>query len=233
MAVRSSLPWPLRWAMLAIMLGFCAAIGLWAFELGKDIAGLEDQNVNLVAQLRSEIQNMTRQLGELKEERDQAVSSAHTATTLLTTERATQESLTALNKKLEAENQSLRDDLAFFERLIPTSGGSGDLAIRGLQAELQNGNQLRWQVLVIQARKNALEFNGVLEVTFNGTQSGKAWSMGAEKSAQTVKIRQYGRFTGVIELPPKTVVKSITAKVQEGKVVRASQTIQLLAQSKD
>jgi hypothetical protein len=41
MAVRSALPWPFRWAMLAIVLGFCAAIGLWAFEFGKDIAGLE------------------------------------------------------------------------------------------------------------------------------------------------------------------------------------------------
>ncbi len=41
MAVRSALPWPFRWAVLAIVLGFCAAIGLWAFEFGKDIAGLE------------------------------------------------------------------------------------------------------------------------------------------------------------------------------------------------
>ena len=39
MAVRSALPWPFRWALLAIVLGFCSAIGLWAFEFGKDIAG--------------------------------------------------------------------------------------------------------------------------------------------------------------------------------------------------
>mgnify|MGYP000735789456 CR=1 FL=1 len=43
MAVRSALPWPFRWAMLAIVLGFCAAIGLWAFEFGKEIAGYTDK----------------------------------------------------------------------------------------------------------------------------------------------------------------------------------------------
>ena len=37
----SHLPWPLRWAALAVMLGFSAALALWAFEFGKDTAGLE------------------------------------------------------------------------------------------------------------------------------------------------------------------------------------------------
>ena len=42
MAVRSAMPWTLRWAVAAIMLGFCGAIALWAFEFGRDIAGLEN-----------------------------------------------------------------------------------------------------------------------------------------------------------------------------------------------
>jgi len=42
MAVRSAMPWPLRWVLMAVVLGFCAAIALWAFELGKDLAGIDD-----------------------------------------------------------------------------------------------------------------------------------------------------------------------------------------------
>lgn len=38
---RSTVPWPVRWATLAIVLGFCSAIGLWAFEFGQEIARLE------------------------------------------------------------------------------------------------------------------------------------------------------------------------------------------------
>ena len=41
MIVRSHLPWPLRWAFVALMMGFSAAIALWAFEFGKSIAGIE------------------------------------------------------------------------------------------------------------------------------------------------------------------------------------------------
>ena len=55
MAVRSALPWPFRWAVLAIVLGFCAAISLWAFEFGKDIAGLEKGSKDELLQLRGEV----------------------------------------------------------------------------------------------------------------------------------------------------------------------------------
>ena len=41
MIVRSHLPWPLRWMAAALMLGLSAALGLWAFEFGKSIAGLD------------------------------------------------------------------------------------------------------------------------------------------------------------------------------------------------
>jgi hypothetical protein len=43
MIVRSHLPWPLRWAVVALTLGFSAALALWAFEFGKEIAGLDRQ----------------------------------------------------------------------------------------------------------------------------------------------------------------------------------------------
>ena len=41
MIVRSRLPWPLRWAAVAVMCGFSAALALWAFEFGKQFAGLD------------------------------------------------------------------------------------------------------------------------------------------------------------------------------------------------
>ena len=231
MAVRSALPWPLRWAALAIVLGFCGAIGLWAFELGKDIAGLDRDHAQEVNRLRADLIGLKRQLDDVRQEHDKALSVANTSTTLLTAEKAVQERLTALNKQLEAENQALRDDLGFFEKLIPASGGSETMAIRGLQADLQDGRQIKWQVLVIQAQKNAPEFNGRLEVTLTGLQGGRPWSTALPEGPRTIKFKQYGRLEGVFQLPPQTVVKSISAKVLEGSTVRASQSVKLLAQS--
>jgi hypothetical protein len=112
MAVRSAMPWPFRWVVIAIVLGFCAAIGLWAFEFGKDIAGLDRDDKAELLTLRTEV-------AQLRSERDHVKSVANTAESLLTTEKATQAGLTSQVRKLEAQNQALRDDLALFQTLAP------------------------------------------------------------------------------------------------------------------
>ena len=226
MSVRSALPWPFRWAVLAIVLGFCAAIGLWAFEFGKDIAGLERGSKEELMQLRSTVTDLRTELDKVKTERDQAQSIANTAGTLVTTEKASYEKLAAQVKQLETDNRSLRDDLGFFEKLIPSSAAEG-VAIRGLQAELQSPTALKWQVLVIQTNKNAAEFNGRLELTFTGVLSGKPWSATLAAGPQDIKVRQYGRVEGLFEVPAQVVVKGVLAKVTEGTAVRSTQSIKL------
>lgn len=226
MAVRSALPWPLRWAMLAIMLGFCAAIALWAFEFGKDIAGLDGGAREDLIKAQATIASLNAELATLKEARDKAQSIANTAATLLTSEKVAQEKLMAQNRQLEADNLRLRDDLGFFEKLIPT-GGAENLLIRGLQAEVKSGRQVRWQVLVIQSAKNPAEFNGRLELSFTGTLNGKPWSASLPEGAQAIKLKQYGRLEGLYELPPQVVLKGVSAKVLDGTSTRAMQSIRL------
>jgi hypothetical protein len=226
MSVRSALPWPLRWAGAAVVLGFCAAIGLWAFEFGKDIAGIDDSRVQELRQLERDVADLRQQLAGAKEERDQALAQANASTTMMTAEKAAQERLTSLNKQLETDNQRLRDDLGFFEKLIPTVGTEA-LAIRGLQAEVLDGGQVKWQVLVIQPLKNAPEFNGRLELSFTGLQSGRPWSATLPQGPQPIKLRQYARAEGVFDLPPQTLLKGVSVKVMDGNIVRATQAIKL------
>jgi hypothetical protein len=226
MVVRSAMPWPIRWVVLAIVLGFCAAIGLWAFEFGKDIAGLERGSKEELMQLRAANAALRAEMLALKTERDQAQSIANTADTLVTAEKASQERLIAQVKQLEADNRTLRDDLGFFEKLIP-SGGVEGLAIRGLQAELNALGTLKWQALVMQAGRNTQEFTGRLEITLVGTANGKPWTASLPDGAVAIKIKQYGRMEGEIALPPQVVVKSVSARVLEGAVVRATQTLKL------
>jgi hypothetical protein len=226
MSVRSALPWPLRWAVAAIVLGFCAAIGLWAFEFGKDIAGLDYGTKQELVKLRAEMEAIRAELEKTQEERDKAQSIANTAGTFVTAGKASEDKLIEQVKQLQAENQGLRNDLGFFEKLIPSSGVEG-VAIRGLQAEIQNGKNLRWQVLVIQASKNASEFNGGLELTFSGLLNGKPWLATLPGGAQPLKIKQYGRLEGVFEVPAQVQVKGVVAKVIEGESIRATQSIKL------
>lgn len=224
MAVRSALPWPFRWAVIAIVFGFCASIGLWAFEFGKDIAGLDRGSKQEIARLQAQISALEGELEKAKDERDKAQSIANTAGTLVTVEKASGERVLQQIKQLEADNRSLKDDLGFFEKLIPSSGVDG-VAIRGLQADLQGDATLKWQVLVIQASKNAAEFNGRLELTFTGTLAGKPWSVMLPQLA--VKVRQYGRLEGLFEIPAQVLLKGVSARILEGTTVRATQAIKL------
>src|SRR6187551_2472456 len=83
MAVRSAMPWPLRWAVVAIVLGFCGAIGLWAFEFGKSIAGLDSGAKEELVLLRSEV-------AKLRDDRDKAQSVLNTSSSLITAEKSAQ-----------------------------------------------------------------------------------------------------------------------------------------------
>lgn len=219
MSVRSALAWPLRWLVMAVLLGFSAAIGLWAFELGKSIAGIDPTDKEELVALRAKVEKLT-------QERDRAQSIANTSGSLLTTERVAQERLGQQARQLEADNRALRDDLGFFEKLIPSTNTSG-IAIRALHVEVVAATQLKWQVLVIQPEKNAAEFNGQLTLDLAGTLGGKPWLSAAAAGTQKIQLRQYRRMEGVIDLPPQAVVKSVTAKVVDGNSTRAVQTIKL------
>ena len=226
MSVRSALPWPFRWAVLAIVFGFCAAIGLWAFEFGKDIAGLEKGSKEELVRLRGEVTALHQELYKAEKLRDQAQSVANTAGTLVTTEKAALQQLVTRAQQLELDNRRLRDDLGFFEKLIPTSVGDG-VAIRGVQAELTGTSTVRWQVLVIQASKSAPEFVGRLELNFSGTLNGRPWVGSLSGGGRTVTVHQYGRFDGEFELPAQVVLKLVSAKVSDASGVKSTQSIKL------
>lgn len=201
---------------MALVLGFSAAIALWAFEFGKGIAGL-DSNA------REELRQLRQEVVRLRADRDKAQSIANISGSLLTAGKALQEKMMGQIKQLESDNLSLRDDLGFFEKLLPTS--SADVAsIRSLQAEVLSQTQLKWQVLVLRPVKNAATFNGTLELVVGGTQVAKPWSMTLPGDPQALQFKQYRRVEGILDLPAEVVVKTVTAKVLEGASIRSVQT---------
>jgi hypothetical protein len=192
--------------MGALALGFSAALGLWAFEFGKDIAGLDRHTEREFLALRAQVDDLTQQLSQAQEV-------VNTAQSLLTTEQVAQQQLALQIKQLQADNEMLRSDLGFFERLLPSAGG-GTLNIRGLQAERISNEQYKWQVLIIQAAKNSPEFVGTIQVSLSGTLNGKPWSINSNAAPETVVVRSYLRKEGVMNVPSPAVVKTITAKIE-------------------
>lgn len=220
MAVRSTLPWPLTWVLAALMLGFSASVALWAFEFGKGIAGLDTG-------AKEELQVLRDEVGTLRADRERVRSIANTSGSLLTAEKAAQEKMAAQIRQLSGDNLKLRDDLGFFEKLLPASG-QDSVAIRSIQAERMSDSQLKWQVLVIQPVKGAPDFNGKLDMTISGTLAGKPWVASLPNGAQLLRFKNYRRIEGMLDLPAHAVVQTVTAKISEGQATRSAQTFKLL-----
>ncbi len=217
--VRSHLPWPLRWVVAALMLGFSAALALWAFEFGRTIAGLDRGAQVELQQLRDEVQR-------LREDAAAARRISSTAESLLAAERAAQERLAQQLRQLDADRQALRADLGFFERLLPAQGDG--LQMRGLRADSPMPGQLRYQMLVMQNAKGAAEFHGHFEVVLTGMLDGKAWTRALPGGAQPLQLRQYVRVEGVLEHPPRLVLQALQARVLDARGnTRAAQSLKL------
>lgn len=217
MAVRSTLPWPLRWLLGAVVLGFSGALALWAFEFGKEIAGLEQDTRGQLQRLRVEHQRVLSEMAELK-------SVANTADSLLLAERSTQELLKQRLLAVEDENRRLSADLAFFEQLIPSTG-AGAVHVRGLRVQRASDTRLAWQLLVMQSERQPADFNGQLLLTLVGTLDGRPWRLDAPP--QTLSLRQHLRLEGQLDLPAQAVLKSATVRLMQGGAEKASYTQKL------
>lgn len=218
MIVRSHLPWPLRWAVVALVFGFSAALALWAFEFGKEIAGLDRDAHRELLQLREEV-------ARLRADNERSRAIADTADALVKAERAAQEKLAQQLRQLEADKQLLQADLGFFEGLMPVAGEG--LQLRGLQADLRTPGQLRYQLLLMQAGRAGADFNGRYDLILSGTAEGRSWTH-TVPGDKPVQFRQYARLEGRVDLPAGVVLKAVQARVfdQQG-TLKANQTTKL------
>ncbi|MCY7316360.1 MAG: hypothetical protein LH480_12240 [Rubrivivax sp.] len=219
MIVRSLLPWPFRWAAVAAMLGFSAALALWTFEFGKDIAGLDRNAKAELARLRDEV-------SQLRIEHAHARQIADTADSLLKTERTALERVSRQVRQLQADKQTLQTDLSLFERLLPA--GTDSVQLRGLQTEAEAPGQLRYQMLLVHSGKSGIEFKGRYELLLSGQLDGQMWTQSLPGGPQPLQIRQVTRVEGTIFHPAKAVLKTIQIKVTDAQgAVRATKTLRL------
>ena len=202
------------------MFGFMAAVSLWAFEFGKIIAGLDRDDEAELTKLRIEV-------AALKNEREKTLSVANTAEGLLKAEKVSQEKSAQQLRQTETENLSLKNNLGFFERLLPTSAAYGQ-AVRALQAQVEGPGRIKYLLLVMQAGKTQPEFQGRCEVTMVGMLEGKAWSAVVAGAARNILLKQSLHFEGEAEHLAAAVVKGVSDKVTDvSGAVKATASVKL------
>jgi hypothetical protein len=200
---------------------------MWTYDLGRSISGIKP------GVSKEQVAALQQQVAQLTQERDQLLVAANTSESNLNIERSAQKQLAQQARTLEADNAKLKDDLAFFEGLLPAGAGPGAIAIRRLTAELVAPNQLRYRLLMMQGGKGEREFTGNLQLAVTLTQGGKSVVMlfPDEKSAEPDKyklgFKHYQRLEGVLTLPDGATARTIQARVLEKGQLRAQQSANL------
>lgn len=226
MTIKSQLPWPMRLLFVAAI-GLAGAAAMWGYDAGLSFPTSRPDNV------REQLSQYREQIEKLTAERDQFSTTVNSAESQLNIEHSAQKQLAAQVKVLESENIRLKEDLAFFESLLPNATGAQGVSIRRLKIDLVAPNQVRYRLLIMQGGKGEREFTGTLQLALTTLQGGKSAMMTfpdgnpAEQEKYKLSFKHYQRVEGVLTLPEGVVTKLVQARVLEKGQVRAQQSANL------
>jgi hypothetical protein len=227
MTIKSQLPWPMRAAIFVVGAAVIVGIGSLLYEDGR-VPGLSVDGGH------EEITHLKEQVQKLTAERDQYSTTANSAETKQNIDRSEQQQLGAQVKSLEDENTKLKEDLAFFESLLPVDANAQGVSIRKLKAETVAPNQLHYQLLVMQGGKGDHDFIGNLQLNVTVVQNGKSAMIAFPEpttspaaSAPTgpdnfkLAFKHYQRVDGTLTVPDGAVIKSVQARILDKGQIRA------------
>jgi hypothetical protein len=216
MAVRAAIPWYLRWLGLVALALVVLFLSRATYDFGKKFAGFDQNEADReVQRLGDANAKMTQEIGSV---RGQLALSERQ----LQMERATYADLVKQMKTLADENGRLKEDLAFFQTLMPSGGKEGGVAVNRfiVQNDVLPG-EYRYRLLLTQSGQRNKDFQGTLQFVVNLQQDTKKIVMTlpaegdkADKALQ-LNFRFYQRVEGTFRVAPGAVVKSMQVRVFE------------------
>ena len=216
MAVRAAMPWYLRWLGLLVLALVVLLLARATYDFGKKFAGFDQSEADREVQRLGEINAKIRQ--EIAGIRGELALSERQ----LHMERATHTDLIKQMKTLTAENAGLKEDLAFFQTLMPSGGKDGGVAVNRflVQNDVLPG-EYRYRLLLTQTGQRNKDFQGTLQFVVNLQQQDKnvVLTLPAEGDQAdkvfTVNFRFYQRVEGTFRIDADAVVKSMQVRVFE------------------
>jgi hypothetical protein len=230
--VRSSFPWPLRALLGFLAAALAAAAGIAIYEYGRDFAGpdrreLVGHNEQLAAQLR-----------DIAAERDRSTALANAYEGELKVERAAQEQLMQQVRVLEEETTRLKEDLAFYDSLLPAGKSDKGIVIRSFRLQPEDESQaqrMRFRLLIQQSGKADRDFVGSVQMEVRFTQKGGSFIYEMPETDATperskafdLSFRHYQRLEGTFTLPTGAVANSVLVRVMAAGETQTQQSFNL------
>lgn len=215
--------WSWRWRfgaflLLSVLIVLVVAAILRSQELGV---------------LGSELERMRIQLDAQAEELAALRGVAGTGQNLGAIERAAQGNLVQRLAALERENAGLREDIRFFERLVPGVAGQDQLRIENFRLVSEGAGRYRYHLLLaFQPDRQQPELRGSLQFRLVFVQDGRQRQLVLPDASSragdfSLEVKQFARREGVFSLPQNGVLSAAEVFILQGGVVRARRAIQL------
>jgi hypothetical protein len=217
MAVRAAIPWYLRWLGLLALGLVILFLARATYDFGKKFAGFDQGQADREVQHLGEINSKIAQ--ELANVRAQLAQSERQ----LLMESATYADLVKQMKTLTEENARLKEDLAFFQTLMPSGGKDGGVAVNRFMVQNDGvPGEYRYRLLLTQTGQRNKDFLGTLQFVVNLQQQDTKKVVitllaEGDKTDNALKLnfRFYQRVEGTFRVAPGAVVKSMQVRVFE------------------
>lgn len=228
--VRSTLPLYVRALLLFVLASIAAALGVAIYEFGRNFAGPDRHD------LASQVDRLQSQVRELQADRDRYAALSSASEAQLKVEHAAQQQLVDQVRTLEVESNKLREDLAFYDSLLPAGTGNKDVVIRSFRVQPEEEpNQMRYRLLVQQSGKPEHDFVGSVQLVLSFNQGGRTYVLQMPEpnappervQAFTLSFRHYQRLEGTFVLPAGAVARSCQVRILTGSTTRLQQTFTL------
>ena len=216
LAVRRHLVWYWRVPLVLAMLAGGLSLAWWTYNEGMRFAGFE-RGITF-----DELHDLRKRVVALESENIGLRSKVAQSDRKLQIEQATQSDLAKSMQVLQDENAHLKEDIAFFRKLM--SADKSDSVLSIYRVKVENGvlpGEYRYRLLLLQGGQREKEFQGKVQLLVNLQQDGKKSvitlpALGG-KDAQTFNLnfKFYQRVEGMFQVPPKAQVKNIQVRVFE------------------
>lgn len=215
-AVRTHIPWYWRWLGIVTVGAMVVGVGWMTYDFGMTFAGFRQSEADRVLGKLNE--TISRQQQEIAELRTQVAR----AERQLQIDRATYGDLEKQVKSLAEENATLKEDLAFFQSLMPAGGKEEAVTINRfkLQPEALPG-EYRYRLLLVRTGSRAKDFQGSLQFVLNLLQDDRKVVLTLppenEKNAREYQLnfRFFQRIEGTFKVAPDAIVKGLQVRVFE------------------
>jgi hypothetical protein len=228
MTVRTHVAWYWRMLGLVVVLSCSFALAAWIYDAGRRYAGFDR------SEAEQELSQLRERVARLTQETEGMRTSVNASESKLQIERAAQAQLGRQVKVLEDENSRLKEDLAFFENLIPSEHRDNALLINRFQVEpAAMPGEFRYRLLLLQGGRRDKPFQGNLQLLVTLQQDGKSAiiTLPEEGAAQAYRIsfKYFQRVEGTFRVAPSARVKMVQVRIFEAgsAEVRATQNVNL------